>query len=65
MIKVMFSDGSLGMIRASRLVKLMKLGKIAAYQPFDVWVEVRRKRKSDDYIGPERRRSNLPMAKNF
>ncbi len=59
MIKVMFADGSQGMISPSRLVKLMKLNKIVAYQPFDVWVEVRRKGNRGNYRGPERRKSTI------
>jgi hypothetical protein len=54
LIKVIFSDGSLGMVRASRLVKFVKMGKIAAYQPFDDWVEIRRKRNTG-YKGSDRR----------
>ncbi len=64
MIKVMFSDGSLGMISPSRLVKLIKLNKIAAYQPFDVWVEVRRKGNSGNYRGPERRKTSIQTFKS-
>ena len=63
MLKVMFANGSLGMIRASRFIKLMKLGKIAAYQPFDDWVEIRRKKCNDNYYGPERRKSGLSTRK--
>jgi len=59
----MFSNGSLGMIRASRFVELVKLGKIAAYQPFEDWVEIRRKKCSDNYSGPERRKSCLSTLK--
>ena len=54
LIKVIFSDGSLGMVRASLLGKLISLGKIVAYQPFDEWVEMRRKRNSD-FKGADRR----------
>ncbi len=65
MIKVMFTDGSLGTVKNSRFAKLMRLGKIVAYQPFDTWVEVRRKSNSAGYCGPERRKSNLPAVINY
>ncbi len=58
MIKVIFTNGTLGMVRDSRLGKLIRLGKVAAYKPFDLWVEVRRKRATD-YDGPERRVNRL------
>ncbi len=54
LIKVIFSDGSQGMVRSSRLVKLIGLGNVAAYKPFDEWIELRRKQKSV-YKGIERR----------
>jgi hypothetical protein len=57
MIKVIYSNGSQGMVRDSNLGRLLRLGRIAAYQPFDTWVEVRRKQKNKDYLGPERRTS--------
>ncbi len=62
MIKVMFADGSLGMVNATRFSKLMRLGNVVAYQPFDVWIELRRKGNTD-YFGPERRKSSLPTLK--
>ncbi len=54
MIRVIFCDGSQGMVRGSRLGKMIRQGKIAAYMPFDLWVEVRRKGLTG-YDGPERR----------
>ncbi len=53
-IKVIFTDGSQGMIKASRLVEFIRMGEIAAYKPFEHWVDLRRKR-NDGYTGPERR----------
>jgi hypothetical protein len=63
MIKVMFSDGSQGMVKAARFVRLMKLGTIVAYRPFDAWIEVRRKGNDGVYFGPERRKPSLPSFK--
>lgn len=55
LIKVIYSDGSTGMLRTSRVVKLIKMNRIAAYLSFNGWVEVRRKQSKPDYQGPERR----------
>jgi hypothetical protein len=54
MIKVIYTDGRMGMARDSNLGKLIKLGKIAAYKPFDDWIEIRRKR-TVDFKGPDKR----------
>ncbi len=54
MIKVIFASGRIGEVRPSRLGRLLRLHRIAAYKPFDTWVEVRRKERTD-YRGPERR----------
>ncbi len=59
LIKVMYSDGSIGMLRTSRLVKLIKMNRIVAYQTFNGWIEVRRKQPSQNYEGPERRKYAL------
>lgn len=56
LIKVIYADGSSGMVRTSRLAKLVKLNRIAAYESFDRWVEVRRKQSDQTYRGPERRK---------
>lgn len=52
--KVIYADGSLSTVKYSQLGKLIRMGKIAAYQSVEEWVEVRRKRKID-YKGRERR----------
>jgi hypothetical protein len=56
LIKVIFSDGSLGMVKSAQLVALVKVGKIVAYKPFEDWVEVRRTQCNGKYQGPERRK---------
>ena len=56
LIKVLYADGSTGMLRTSRLAKLVRMNRIAAYQAFDRWVEVRRKHSNPNYQGPERRK---------
>jgi hypothetical protein len=55
LIKVIYSDGSYGTLRISRLAKLTRMNRIAAYETFNGWVEVRRKKQNPDYQGPERR----------
>ena len=57
-IKVLFTDGSQGMIKTSRLVELVRMGDIAAYHPFEDWIELRRKR-NNGYYGVEKRVSTL------
>ncbi len=59
LIKVMYPDGSSGMIRSSALGKLTKEGTIVAFKCTEGWVEVRRKHDPSDYRGPERRVINL------
>jgi hypothetical protein len=58
LIKVLFTDGSQGMIRTARLVEFIRMSEIAAYKPFEDWIELRRKR-NDGYMGPERRFKTL------
>jgi hypothetical protein len=65
LIKVIFTDGSTGMIKASRLGKLVKNHQIAAYQTFDRWVEVRRKQSNPNYRGPERRKQGLILTNSM
>ena len=65
LIKVIFSDGSNGMIRTSRLAKLVKMNRIAAYQSFEGWVEVRRKQSNPNYQGQERRKHSLKQANSL
>jgi len=59
LIKVIYSDGSTGLLRTSRLAKLLRMNRIAAYLSFEGWVEVRRNRSNPNYQGQERRRHGL------
>jgi hypothetical protein len=59
MVKVIYADGKMGMVRHSNLTKLILVGRVVAYKPFDVWIETRRKRRNHlHYHGPERRVHN-------
>ena len=62
LIKVIYPDGTLGVERFTALTDLIKLGKIVAFQYSRGWVETRRKQKYEDYSGPERRNSSLPIS---
>ncbi len=53
-IRVIYPNGSKGSVRESRLANLISQGKVVAYQPFEDWVELRRK-ITDVYMGVERR----------
>jgi hypothetical protein len=53
-IKVIYPDGTSGMVRASSIDRLIRTGKIIAYHCSDGWVELRRKQYLR-YKGPERR----------
>ncbi len=57
--KVIYSDGSNGMIRTDRLAKLVKMNQIASYESFNGWVEVRRKSESA-FNGEDRRQMMNP-----
>jgi hypothetical protein len=59
LIKVIYADGSSGMLRTSRLSKLISKNRIAAYEVFDRWIEVRRKQSHSGYPGPERRKQGF------
>ena len=59
LIKVIFTDGSQGVIKTSRLVEFVKMGDIAAFKPFEKWVELRRKR-NEGFMGADRRINMLP-----
>jgi hypothetical protein len=65
LIKVIYSDGSTGLLRTSRLAKLVKRNRIAAYQSFEGWVEVRRKHSNPNFQGPERRKQRPPQANSL
>ncbi|HJV64794.1 MAG TPA: hypothetical protein VJ550_03575 [Geomonas sp.] len=54
MIQVIFTTGKFGEIRDVHLGKFLGHGVIAAYKPFDEWIELRRRRRSV-YDGQERR----------
>ncbi len=54
-LQVIYPDGTLGKVRTSNLASMVLLGRIVAYRCSEGWIETRRKRKSHDYRGPERR----------
>jgi hypothetical protein len=54
MIQVIFTNGKFGEIRDTHLGRVLGQKTVAAFKPFDVWVEVRR-RSMASYQGPERR----------
>jgi len=58
-LKVIYSDGKLGIVKSRTLDGLIKAGQVLAFHCSEGWVEARRKRNTKDYRGPERRRSNL------
>jgi hypothetical protein len=57
-LKVIYPDGTSGMVKAIKLQGLMRLGEIIAYLCAEGWVEVRRKQKIG-YRGQERRVHSL------
>ncbi len=59
LIKVIYPDGSSGMVRSSALGRMTKEEKIVAFKCTEGWVEVRRKHDPADYYGPERRVINV------
>ena len=60
--KVIYIDGSIGVVDVSRIYDLHEENKIAAYQIYHGWVEVRRKQLSaPNFQGPERRKSHFTM----
>jgi hypothetical protein len=60
--KVIYGDGSIETVHVSKIDDLAEEGKIAAYQIYDKWVEVRRKQVTDGkYQGPERRKSHFTI----
>ena len=59
-LKVIYPDGTSGMVKASTIEGLMKSEKIIAFHCSEGWVEVRRKSKSA-YLGADRRRTNPEM----
>lgn len=61
-LKVIYRDGTAGVVKASTIDELMETGKIFAYHCSEGWVEVRRKQSNPNYQGPERRKYKLPQA---
>lgn len=60
--KVIYPDGTLDTVKFSTINNnLIKSGKIVAFQYQELWVELRRKQNKETYIGPERRKCNLPI----
>jgi len=54
LLKVIYPDGTPGIVQSPTVEELIKAEKIVAFHWAEEWVEVRRKRNSD-YKGPERR----------
>jgi hypothetical protein len=55
--KVIYRDGKVGEVVSSTIEELRHEGKIAAYQVFHRWVEVRREQQSNpNYKGSETRK---------
>jgi hypothetical protein len=57
-LKVIYPDGTPGMVRATTIGELIRTSKIIAYQCSEGWVELRRK-KNMGYKGGERRELRL------
>lgn len=59
LVKVVYTDGSTGMVRPIRLAGLLESGRIVGFQGAEGWVEIRREMVEEDengYSGPERRK---------
>jgi len=59
LVKVVYKDGSTGMVRPVRLVSLLEAGEIVGFQGTEGWVEIRREMAEENengYHGPERRK---------
>jgi len=59
-LKVIYPNGTSGIVKASIIEGLMRTGKIIAFHCSEGWVEVRRKSKSA-YSGVERRKTKPEM----
>jgi len=55
-LKVIYPNGTAGMVKATELQQLLKSGKIIAFLCSEGWIEARRKRKSTYPV--ERRRNS-------
>jgi hypothetical protein len=60
-LKVIYPDGKVDMAKSSEIGGMIKAGRIVAFHCSEGWVEARRKRNKEDYFGPERRKSNVPI----
>ena len=56
-LKVIYPDGTSGMVKASIIEGLMKSGKIIAFHCSEGWVEVRRRRNVEEFNGIDRRKT--------
>ena len=56
-LKVIYPDGTSGMVKSSTIDGLTKEGKIIAFHCSEGWVEVRRKRNVEEYKGMDRRKN--------
>jgi len=64
--KVIYRDGSIGIVGVLEIDDLAEEGKIAAYKIYHKWIEIRRKHVYDsNYKGPERRKSNFIINNNL
>ena len=57
LFKVIYPDGSSGMVKSQMLAGLMKSGGIIAFHCSAGWVEVRRRSEASTYKGIDRRRT--------
>jgi len=58
LLKVIYTDGAFGTVRSANLEEMLKIGRIAAYQCSEGWVDVRR--KSNSTFRREDRRRTKP-----
>ena len=63
-LKVMYPNGTSGIERSSTVGYLIKSGQIVAFQCSEGWVETRRKKNNEGYLGRERRKSDVPTGTN-
>ena len=64
-LKVIYRDGTAGMVKASTIDDLMETGKIFTYHCSEGWVEIRRKQSNPNYQGPERRKHDLTQVNSL
>ncbi len=63
-LKVIYPNGTSGVVRSKAIDGLIKAGKIIAFNCSEGWVEARRKKGNSNYSGPERRISDLPVFRS-